>query len=199
MPEASDAWGLSQTASGFTRDNTMSPMQGALIASAIANDGIMMDPYVVQSAYSLDGNEIYQANPTVSSVAVDPSTAGEIRALMGETVRKGTSRKSFNGFFKHDMKDVEVGGKTGSLTGNDPKGKYDWFVGYAAETDPAGSRRKIAFAALTIHEKYWRVKSAYLARRAIENYFQNRSNQPEKPKVTSHRRRHSRRHVADSR
>jgi cell division protein FtsI/penicillin-binding protein 2 len=197
MPKADDAWGLSQTASGFTRDNTMSPMQGALIASAIANDGIMMEPYVVQSAYSLDGAEIYQAQPTVSSVAVDPRTAGEIRDLMLETVRKGTSRKSFNGFFKHDMKDVEVGGKTGSLTGTDPKGKYDWFVGYASESDPNGSRRKIAFAALTIHEKLWRVKSSYLARRAIENYFQNRSSQPEKPKVVARRsRRHRHRAVA---
>jgi hypothetical protein len=61
---------------------------------------------------------------------------------------------------------VEVGGKTGSLTGLEPRGKYDWFVGYAQH-----GGQKIAISALTIHGKLWRVKSSYLARRAIEQYF----------------------------
>ena len=36
-----DPWSLAEAASGYTRDNTMSPMQGALIGAAIANDGKM--------------------------------------------------------------------------------------------------------------------------------------------------------------
>jgi beta-lactamase class D len=65
-----------------------------------------------------------------------------------------------------------VGGKTGSLTGLDPEGKYDWFVGFASHGD-----QRIAVAALTIHRKLWRVKSSYLARKAIENYFKDRMNE----------------------
>jgi len=162
-----DAWALAETASGYTRDNTMSPLQGALIAAAVANDGLMMEPYVVQSVHTLDGTQIYAASPTAGMQAVEKSTADQIRALMRETVSKGTSRRTFRGFHRGDMADVDVGGKTGSLTGMDPPGKYDWFVGYAEENG-----RKIAIASLTVHEKLWRVKSSYLARRAIETYFQ---------------------------
>ncbi|MGZ3687993.1 MAG: penicillin-binding transpeptidase domain-containing protein [Bdellovibrionota bacterium] len=163
-----DPWGLAESASGFTRENTMSPLQGALIAAAIANDGLMMEPYVVQGIYKEDGTKIYAAGPRVATTTVDPTTAEEIRALMRETVRKGTSRGSFRNFFKKDLAALDVGGKTGSLTGFDPRGKYDWFVGYAD-----GGAHRIAVAALTVHEKLWRVKSSYLARRAIEMYFKD--------------------------
>jgi penicillin-binding protein A len=161
-----DVWGLAESASGFTRENKMSPLQGALIAATIANDGVMMAPYTVQSVTRSDGTAIYSAIPEVNSVVIDPDTASQIRILMKETVRRGTSRGSFRGFFKREFSFLDVGGKTGSLTGLEPPGKYDWFVGYANS-----GTRKIAFAALTIHEKYWTVKSSYLARKAIESFF----------------------------
>jgi peptidoglycan glycosyltransferase len=165
-----DAWDLAQTASGYTRDNTMSPLQGALMAASVVNGGVMMQPYVVQAVFTPDGSSVYTAEPTVANVAVEPATAAEIRDLMQETVERGTSRKAFHGFAKGKFRDVEVGGKTGSLTGLDPRGKYDWFVGYAQ-----GGGHKIAIASLTIHQKLWRVKSSYVARKAIETYFEANS------------------------
>ncbi|MEO5970531.1 MAG: penicillin-binding transpeptidase domain-containing protein [Bdellovibrionia bacterium] len=171
-----DLWGCAESASGFTRENTMSPLQGALIAAAVANDGIMMEPYVVESISkeaeipleSAAGDPLYLAEPKVATITMDPQTASVMRGLMKETVLHGTSRSAFKGFFRKDFSFLDVGGKTGSLTGLNPRGKYDWFVGYAH----SGSHR-IAVAALTISEKQWRVKSSYLARRAIESYFQD--------------------------
>ena len=64
------------------------------------------------------------------------------------------------------MSNVEVGGKTGTLSGTNPTGKYDWFVGYAQRNS-----RKLAYAVLCINEEKWYVKSAYVARKAIEHYF----------------------------
>jgi peptidoglycan glycosyltransferase len=163
-----DIWGLAESASGFTRENTMSPLQGALIAASVANQGVMMEPYIVQSVTELDGSPLYYAEPRVAAVPMDSETASQVRRLMQETVHHGTSRSSFRGFFKKSFSFLDVGGKTGSLTGLDPQGKYDWFVGYA----DSGTTR-LAVAALTIHEKQWRVRSSYLARRAIENYFKD--------------------------
>ena len=168
-----DDWGLAETASGYTRDNTMSPLQGALISAAIVNRGIMMEPYIIESAHTADGTPLYRVEPKVMSITVDHSTADELKELMRETITHGTSRKSFRGFFKSKYSKIDVGGKTGSLTGTDPVGKYDWFVGYADD-----GKRKIAISALTVHRKYWKVKSSYLARRAIELYYQS-------PRVTS--------------
>jgi peptidoglycan glycosyltransferase len=166
-----DTWGIAESASGFTRDNTMSPLQGALIASAIANDGTMMEPYVVRAVYSEKGEVLYNAEPKVASLAIDSATAAILRELMSQTITHGTSRKAFRGFFKKEYTDIDVGGKTGSLTGDSPRGKYDWFVGYGIQGE-----QKIAVAALTIHEKLWRVKSSYLARRAFEQYFKKTKN-----------------------
>ncbi|MCM2277634.1 MAG: penicillin-binding transpeptidase domain-containing protein [Oligoflexia bacterium] len=167
-PIDSDPWKRAEAASGYTRDNTMSPLQGALMAAAVVNDGAMMEPFIVRNIYTEDGTELYSAKPRLATQSVDPRTAAEIRALMRETVTRGTSRRSFQNFFRGRFSSLDVGGKTGSLTGADPRGKYDWFVGYADD-----GTRKIALASLTIHEKLWRVKSSYLARRAIETYFRS--------------------------
>jgi cell division protein FtsI/penicillin-binding protein 2 len=160
-----DKWQIAEAASGYTQENTMSPLQGALIAAAVVNDGTMMEPYIVDAVLTDTGNSIYSARPQVAGVPMSSATAGQIRRLMQETVAHGTARGAFKRFF-HNGQEVEVGGKTGSLTGTSPEGKYDWFVGYAKN----GTQR-IAFAALTINKKFWKVKSAYLARRAIESYF----------------------------
>jgi beta-lactamase class D len=92
----------------------------------------------------------------------------------------------FRSFLRQNGNPIEVGGKTGSLTGTSPQGKYDWFVGYAKS--PSGKR--IAFASLAIHGEFWRVKAAMLARQAIEHYFAD-----ELP-LRSKRRIASRSHVA---
>ncbi len=165
-PIPDDTWGLAETASGYTVENTMSPLQGALMAAAVANNGVMMEPFVVQSLSKADGSSVYLGAPKVAGVTMDSSTAHQVRKLMKETVLHGTSKGSFRGFFKSSLALLDVGGKTGSLTGYSPKGKYDWFVGYAGSPN-----QKIAVAALTIHEKQWRVKSSYLARRAIESFY----------------------------
>src|SRR6185437_3840995 len=164
-PIPEDPWGIAEAASGYTRDNTMSPLQGALIASSIVNDGVMMEPYLVQSVYHEDGTPMYAAQPTVANEVVDVATAQEIRKLMRETIISGTCRQTFHGFHRKCAL-IDVGGKTGTLNGMSPPGRYDWFVGFADD----GSK-KLAFGTLTIHGAYWRVKSSYLARKAIETYY----------------------------
>jgi len=163
-----DPWGLAESASGFTQENTMSPLQGALIAAAIANDGVMMEPFLIDSVAAPGGETLYLAQPKIANQVVDPTTASEIRKLMEVTVRQGTAAHSFRGFFKHELAELDVGGKTGSLTGEEPKGRNDWFVGFADD-----GHRKVAIAALTVHRKLWRVKSSYLARRALETLYRD--------------------------
>lgn len=161
-----DPWSVVTAASGFTRDNTMSPIHGAMIAAAVANDGVMMEPYLVETLTDREGVMIYQAEPRQASVTVEPRSAAELRVLMRETIQSGTSRRSFRKVVRRsDLDDVEVGGKTGSLTGGDPMGKCDWFVGYMRYKD-----QRIAVAALTVNEEKWRVKSSVLASEFFLNY-----------------------------
>ncbi|GIS91648.1 MAG: hypothetical protein CM1200mP20_16890 [Pseudomonadota bacterium] len=53
---------------------------------------------------------------------------------MTDTVLHGTARKHFRNFFRGNLSDVRVGGKRAPLRTN-PKGMYDWFVGYAQRGD----------------------------------------------------------------
>ncbi len=167
---STEGWGFAELASGFNRVSSMSPLQGALIAAAVANDGVMMEPFVVQSLATKQGAVLYAAQPESTSITMKPETAAELRALMQETVLKGTSRGAFRTLLKKkSFQEIEIGGKTGSLRGLSPKGKCDWFVGYARAQD-----RRIAFAALTVNEDLWRVKASYLARLFVEEYFKSR-------------------------
>lgn len=160
------AYELAEMASGYTQNNTLSPIHGALIAAAVANNGRMMEPYVVQSAFLKTGKQIYKSEPKEWARVMTPETASELQELMQETVISGTSRKSFKGFFRGSYRELEVGGKTGSLTDQALKGKVDWFVGYAQ-----AHGRKIAVSVMTMHKKYWTVKSSYLARKTFETAF----------------------------
>lgn len=167
IPESD--WGVAEAASGFTTDIMMSPVQGALMAATIANDGVMMEPYIVQQLTNEKGEPQYQAKPKVLRTVLGKEAAEEVKTLMNETVERGTSKKFFKPFMKMaQVQEWDVGGKSGSLTGLHPHGKYDWFVGYA---DFQG--KKVAVAALTIHEKFWKVKSAFLARRAFESFLKS--------------------------
>ena len=162
-----DPLSLAEVASGFNRNVLMSPLQGAMMASAIANDGKMMEPYLVQEFLPHESGLGYQAQPQLMGEVIAPETARELRKMMNDTVRVGTSRKSFRGLVRKSLRaDIEMGGKTGSLTGKTPPGKYDWFVGFAKK----GSR-ELAMAVLTIHEEKWTVKSSLLASQAVEHYF----------------------------
>jgi cell division protein FtsI/penicillin-binding protein 2 len=162
-----DSWGVISTASGFTRETTMSPLHGALLAAAVANEGVMMEPYVVESLKSETGNVLYQATPRKASVVFEPRTALSLRELFSETVHSGTSRKSFRQTIRRPaFEDVEFGGKTGSLTGLNPAGKCDWFVGYALYQG-----QRIAVGALTVNEKKWKVKASALANAFFTGYL----------------------------
>jgi peptidoglycan glycosyltransferase len=162
----SNEYQLAEMASGYTQDNVMSPIHGAMIAAAVANDGVMMQPYFMNAAYLKSGKTIYRTEPAIQSRVMSVETAKELRSMMRETVASGTSRKAFRGFFRGKFSELEVGGKTGHLTDRNHRGRIDWFVGFAQ-----AHGRKIAVSVLTMHKKYWTVKSSYLARRTFESAF----------------------------
>lgn len=166
---AEDPWGVAAAASGFTKENTMSPVHGALIAAAIANDGVMMEPFVVDSLHDEAGEIFYRGEPRSASIVMEPQSADGLRELFRQTVKSGTSRKSFRQTVRRSaFDDIEFGGKTGSLMGENPNGKCDWFVGYARYRD-----QRIAVAALTVNEKKWKVKSSMLANLFFQRYMRD--------------------------
>ena len=164
--DPTDDWSIAETAAGYTRTTTLSPVHGAVIAAAAVNGGRRVQPTLVRTIVGEDGLILYEAKTTIGKRIVKADTAKELQSLMQQTVINGSARASFKNFARGTMEAVNVGGKTGSLTGETPPGRYDWFVGYAEKNG-----RKLAFAAMCINREVWYVKSATVARKAIEYFF----------------------------
>lgn len=164
--DPTDDWSIAETAAGYTRTTTLSPVHGAVIAAAAVNGGRRVQPTLVRTIVGEDGLILYEAKTTIGKRIVKADTAKELQSLMQQTVINGSARTSFKNFARGTMEAVNVGGKTGSLTGETPAGRYDWFVGYAEKNG-----RKLAFAAMCINRKVWYVKSATVARKAVEHFF----------------------------
>ena len=167
--DTSDEWQAAESASGYTRRNTLSPIHGAVLAASIANGGNLISPSIVESVTGADNKVLYSASDKPNSIQVlSENSAQSMQKLMRATITEGTGRKSFRTMSKKIYGDVITGGKSGHLRGNSPKGQYDWFIGYG-ERDS----QKIAYAMLCINKEKWYVKSARFAREAVEHYFKN--------------------------
>lgn len=157
---------MARTAAGFWHMH-MSPMHGALIAATIANDGQMPRAGIVDRVEAPDGSVLHRFEPSVYRNVIPRRTARAVNAMMQNTVRRGTARRTF-----HDergtpfLPNITVAGKTGSLSAERPYRGYTWFVGFAPAEDP-----KIAVAALVVNTPRWRIKASYVAREALRNYL----------------------------
>lgn len=167
--DSKEPYHVAEVASGFNSMNTLSPIHGAMIASAVVNDGVMQSPYIVESLLRDNGTSVYKSEPLSLESPISISTARKLRDLMNETVERGTSRKSFRELASAKQYSiVETGGKTGSLNGLNPKGKTDWFVGYARL-----GTRMLAVSVVTVNKNYWKVKSSYIAQKLIKKHFKD--------------------------
>ena len=164
--DVDDDWQVAEMASGYTTRNTLSPLHGAILGATAINGGNLVAPVLIESLVGPFGIPIYvHESPGLSQVMTEKSSL-QLKQMMLSTVRIGSARKSFRGFHKKHLENVVAGGKTGSLTGFKPRGKYDWFVGFGEQGD-----RKIAFAMLCINKEKWYVKSSRFAREVLEFYF----------------------------
>lgn len=105
------------------------PMQMAMVAAAVANDGQLMEPYVVERELSADLQEVSRSSPSVLSRPVTAQTADELTTLMKAVVTGGSGGRAA-------VPGVEVAGKTGTAekgSGNPPT---VWFIGFAPAEDP---------------------------------------------------------------
>jgi peptidoglycan glycosyltransferase len=117
-------------------DVAASPLQMAMVSAAIANDGELMDPFVVSRVQAPDLKPIQTHKPDVLSTAMTPENAKELQQMMSVVVSQGTGANA-------QISGVAVGGKTGTAQ-SDPKRKpYAWFTSFAPLDDP-----KIAVAVI---------------------------------------------------
>ncbi|PSJ28676.1 penicillin-binding protein [Streptosporangium nondiastaticum] len=110
--------------------NRATPLQMAMVAAAVANDGKLMEPYMVDKVRAPNLNVIETHQPKEMSQPMSRDTARKLQSMMETVVNEGTGK---NG----QIKGVTVGGKTGTAQhGVDNSGNpYAWFISYAKGAD----------------------------------------------------------------
>lgn len=161
-----DEYNLARTGAGFG-EVYVSPLHMAMMMSAIATRGEMPTPVLVELVESADGEALYEAEPSKWRDTVAPQTADVLLKMMVKTIEMGTSRRTFGSPDKTPLlKDMEVAGKTGSLSGWTPRMRFEWFAGVA----PVGDAR-LAVAALVVNNSRWKIKGSYVGKEAFSAYF----------------------------
>ena len=109
------------------QDVRLTPLQAAMIASAVANDGDLMTPYMVDQVRAPDLSVIDRTEPEVLSEAVSEDVAADLTEMMLSVVENGSGRAA-------RIDGVPVAGKTGTAENAGPD--HNWFVGFAPADDP---------------------------------------------------------------
>ena len=104
------------------------PLNMALMASAVANEGAIMKPYVVDKIVDRKDETVYQSESQVLSNAISPEIASEIRDMMIKTTKSGTAKNA-------SLKNISVASKTGTAE-NSTGENHSWYVGFAPADDP---------------------------------------------------------------
>jgi penicillin-binding protein A len=118
---------LGQTSIG-QRDVRVTTLQAAMIAAAVANDGSLMQPYLVDQLRAPDLSVIDETTPDELSRAVSEEVAAQLTEMMLSVVENGSGRSA-------QIDGVEVAGKTGTAETPDAP-DHNWFIGFAPADDP---------------------------------------------------------------
>jgi peptidoglycan glycosyltransferase len=128
FPEDLDQAGLAQSAIG-QRDVRATPLQIALMTSAIANGGVQMRPNLIKAVRSPDLRIISEPDPEVLRTSTTPEISRQITQWMTSVVSNGIARGAA-------VPGVQVAGKTGTAELGTDGLNNSWFTGFAPANDP---------------------------------------------------------------
>lgn len=151
---------------GLDHDLRVSPMHAAVITAAIANRGNLMAPRLVDQAVR-NGKDLKVPAQKVLERAISPETADSLTRMLLTTVTSGTSRRAFKTYEgRRLLNTMKIAAKTGSIDGDNPKGRYSWFAAFAPAEQP-----RIALVALVINGDKWKIKASNLGEQALTEFF----------------------------
>jgi peptidoglycan glycosyltransferase len=125
----------------FGQDKLLvTPLQMALVAAGVANNGTVMQPHLVNRVTSHGGSTVVKVRPQVWKHAMKPETAAALNQMMQAVVTGGTGTPAA-------IPGIKVAGKTGTAETGENKVYDAWFIFFAPADDP-----KVAGAVVLEHQ-----------------------------------------------
>jgi peptidoglycan glycosyltransferase len=141
----------------------VTPLQMAMVASAVANHGVLMRPHITDKIVNADGVIVKQVKPSVYRTVMKPSTAAAVTLMMEQVVKDGTAENALAGF------KIVVAGKTGTAELSNAANSLNdaWFIAFAPYRD-------IAVAVVVDHTaQYGADAAAPIARDLIQSLVES--------------------------
>jgi peptidoglycan glycosyltransferase len=114
----------------------VTPLQMAMVASAVANGGRLMKPHITDRVVDVDGRTVDDIKPEEQATVMSASAAHQVGAMMARVVQEGTGTAAA-------LSGISVAGKTGTAEVDRPCGPNQlWFIAFAPVERP-----RIAIAA----------------------------------------------------
>jgi hypothetical protein len=144
----------------------ITPLHAAQLAAVLAQ-GELVAPHWIDRIVDANGRELALPSTPAPRSVLSPERTAELREMLVETTTRGTARRAFhqrNG--RPLLGPIRVAGKTGSLSGKDPDGRYEWFAGVAPADEP-----RIAIAVLVVQGKLWWRNASQVASDVLRRVF----------------------------
>jgi peptidoglycan glycosyltransferase len=150
----------------------MTPLQAAMLSAAVANNGTLMKPYLVQQERAPDLSVLKTAVPETLDSVLDSDQNSQLQLMMENVVTKGTGTEA-------QIPGVKVGGKTGTAdngpvdaNGNYVNAPHAWFTGFALDpSHPIAVAVVLENSGVTGSESAGGTAAAPLARMVMQAYL----------------------------
>ena len=108
----------------------VTPLQMAMVAAAVANDGRLMRPHIADRVVDPDGRTVRRIEPHEMSTVMSPDSARKVSEMMQNVVREGSGTAAA-------LAGIDVAGKTGTAEVDRACGPNQvWFIAFAPARDP---------------------------------------------------------------
>jgi cell division protein FtsI/penicillin-binding protein 2 len=144
----------------------ITPLHAAQLAATLV-EGQLVEPRWLEAAWDPGGETVPVPEAGPGRRVLTPELATQLRGWLVDTTVRGTARRAFRTRGGRPLiSGVPVSGKTGSLNGTNPKGRYEWFIGVAPAEDP-----KLVVATVAVQGARWWWSASQLAADVLRQAF----------------------------
>lgn len=155
----SDKGYIPQTAFG-QGDTLITPLHNAMIVSTIANGGLMMKPYLIDSVENYKGKRVKKFSPSSYDTLMTSDEVDTLTGYMRKVVAQGTAADYFAGA------SYEAAGKTGTAEYANGEHDFSWFIGFTSVDHP-----EVAVSIVVEESDVNGVKATAIARKLFDTYY----------------------------